>query len=288
MWTWKEEKKSNRSPAPITKSRSLCPKVQPEMESCFCLCVCVCVCVSLNITPPRRWHSCKTSSKMPLSASHQRDEPLRLCETSGFGGFVSSSPDCFDARRSQESPQNCFSLCERKHTSREQKSYSKSTKSTWGHSVSQIGSSCCCHITDNRNKWGCSVPNVQTCEFNQVHRRLWLETHAAFLSYDSITRLFSSTVKGGRPSPDCTLSSVTLFFFGGGQGLISHLMCSIWMWILWVFLGGTGDGADRFLMQPCACEDFSMGTAYKPNYCSQQMEAWGWGWRGGDDFQMLK
>lgn len=73
------------------------------------------------------------------------------------------------------------------------------------------------------------------------------------------------------------------FFFGGGQGFISHLMCSVWMWILWVFLGGTDDGADRFLMQPCACEDFSMGTAYKPNYCSQQMEAWGWGWgwRGG-------
>lgn len=48
------------------------------------------------------------------------------------------------------------------------------------------------------NKWAVFYQSweVQTCEFNQVHRRLWLETHAAFLSYDLITRLFSSRVKG--------------------------------------------------------------------------------------------
>lgn len=51
----------------------------------------------------------------------------------------------------------------------------------------------------HRNKWAVFYQswNVQTCEFNQVHRRLWLETHAAFLSYDLITRLFSSRVRGG-------------------------------------------------------------------------------------------
>lgn len=49
------------------------------------------------------------------------------------------------------------------------------------------------HCKKKRKSW-----NVQTCESNQVHRRLWLETYAAFFSYDLITRLFSSTVKGGR------------------------------------------------------------------------------------------
>lgn len=48
------------------------------------------------------------------------------------------------------------------------------------------------------NKWAVFYQSwkVQTCEFNQVHRRIWLETHAAFLSYDLITRLFSFRVKG--------------------------------------------------------------------------------------------
>lgn len=33
-----------------------------------------------------------------------------------------------------------------------------------------------------------------------------------------------------------------------------------------------------FFFNGCeAGEDFSMGTTYKPNYCSQQMEAWGGG-----------
>ena len=176
------------------------------------VCVCVCVWVWALLLPDadiavKHLQRCHLAPHIKGTSHSDCVKPVDLVDLSHHHHIDSA------LLAAKSRLKTVFFLCERKHTSWEQKSYSKSTQSTWGHSVSQIGSSCCCHITDIRNKWGCSVPNVQTCEFNQVRRRLWLETHAAFLSYDSITRLFSSSVKGGRPSPDCTLSSVTLLFF---------------------------------------------------------------------------
>lgn len=73
----------------------------------------------------------------------------------------------------------------------------------------------------HRNKWAVFYQswNVQTCEFNQVHRRPWLETHAAFLSYDLITRLFSSSVKGVGLT---RLYIVLGYTFEGGQSINSR------------------------------------------------------------------
>ncbi len=141
----------------------------------------------------------------------------------------------FDIHHSQNANQlkTFFPLWE-KHTSRKQKS-GVSNQQTYMRSL------CLPNWFQlllphhwHRNKWAVFYQswNVQTCEFNQVHRRLWLETHAAFLSYDLITRLFSPRVKGvgltrlyivlSYTFEKDKVSSVVCF--------ISRLMCSVWQW----------------------------------------------------------
>lgn len=99
----------------------------------------------------------------------------------------------------------------------------------------------------HRNKWAVFYQswNVQTCESNQVHRRPWLGTHAAFLSYDLITRLFSTTVKGVALTRldivwSYTLEEVNVLTVGWYVAPVAVILGR---------LGGTDDGADRFSMQ---------------------------------------
>lgn len=64
----------------------------------------------------------------------------------------------------------------------------------------------------------------------------------------------------GPGPPNCTLSSVTLF--QGRQWFISHMTC---------MASGSEPGLAwgcEILQASCACEDFSMGTTHKPNYCT--------------------
>lgn len=61
------------------------------------------------------------------------------------------------------------------------------------------------------------------CESNQVHSWLWLETYAAFLSSDLITRLFSCKVSGVGLSRSHILSRTPC----GGKSLISCPVCMV-------------------------------------------------------------
>lgn len=65
--------------------------------------------------------------------------------------------------------------------------------------------------------------NAQICESNQVHSWLWLETYAAFLSSDLITRLFSCKVSGVGPSRSHIVFSRTPC---GGQRFINCPTCT--------------------------------------------------------------
>lgn len=203
MGTWQKEKKiaAIKSLTPTTKNKSLCPDLRQK---------CVYVCV-LNIFPPRHWHSCKTSSKMPLRAIHQIDQTLRLLETSNFTlePHLSHHHQIFDRPRQPNTTKptpNSFPSLGETHKPKAENLVFQINKPTLGHSVLPNWFQLLLPHHWHCNKWAVFYQscNSQTCESNQVHRRLWLETHAAFLSYDLITRLFSSTVKGGLGSQDCT------------------------------------------------------------------------------------
>lgn len=231
--------------------------------------MCVCVSVSLNVTPPRRWHSCKTSSKMPLSTSHQRHRALRL---SGFSLWAelrfSHHHQVHDAHLSQRVNQpKRFSLIPFFFFLREthwQRAKKKTQKTGIPNQQTYMRSLCPPNWFQlflphhwHCNKWAVFYQSwdVQTCEFNQVHRRLWLETHAAFLSYDLITRLFSSRVKGVGLTRLYIVLSYTfsffffLFFCGRRKKVLSVAWCgSSDSGPGMSFCGADGE-ADRFLMQ---------------------------------------
>lgn len=166
---------------------------------------------------------------MPLSALHQRDPTLRLCETSGFSLFhLSHHHQVSGAHRRQNANQLRTFLFPSLRETHEQ----KAQKSVFQINKTYMRSLCLPNWFQlllphhwHRNKWAVFYQswNVQTCEFNQVHRRLWLETHAAFLSYDLITRLFSSRVKGVGLCRLYIVSSYT-----SSRGFISRLMCGVW------------------------------------------------------------
>lgn len=117
------------------------------------------------------------------------------------------------------------------------------------------------HCKKKKKSW-----NVQTCESNQVRRRLWLETYAAFFSYDLITRLFSSTVKRGRTLQIAHCLDWSFFFLS-----LTWCVCVV-RWWTWVWCR-----PQRCSSFKAAC-DFSMGTPYKPNYCTRKWRLRVGGW----------
>lgn len=200
MWTWKRrgKKRSSRSLTPITKKQESVPRLQPK----------VCVCWTFLL--PDTDIAVKHLQKMPLSALLQRDFDLARTDLT-LQPRLSHHQQLSDSSRQPNANQNQLQTLGETRQPRAENLVFQINKPTLGHSVLQIGSSCCCHITDiaTNGLFSTKSCNSQTCEFNQVHRRLWLETHAAFLSYDLITRLFSSTVEdgegeGGSGLGDCT------------------------------------------------------------------------------------
>lgn len=100
-------------------------------------------------------------------------------------------------------------------------------------------------VVATSQQMGCFLPKLKcpNIESNQVHRRLWLETHAAFLSYDLITRLFSSRVKGAGLSRLYIVLSYT--FSWKTMVHQSPDVYGVWQWT-W---DGSSDGAATFLKQ---------------------------------------
>lgn len=208
---------------------------------------------------------------MPLSTIHQRDQTLRLTVNlvwwlSGVCLIVSWFLRFFFL----PAPTKMYTLPPPSAETLKQKAKSSGTLNQHTNMRSPCPLNCFQLLLPHhwhRNKWAVFYQsrNVQTCEFNQVRRRLWLKPHAAFLSSDLITRLFSPALK----KVGCTGLRVVLGYTF--WGLLS-VWCRKRTWEVSV-----APMMELIFNAACAFKACSMGTTYKLNYCSQQMEAWGGG-----------
>lgn len=145
-------------------------------------------------------------------------------------------------------------------------------KPTWGHPVSQIGSSCSCHITNIAiNRLFSSEAEMSkhvnspgsTDGFDWKH----------MLHFWAVTRKHASFLLDLRGSGSCIeLGSKWHSWWCYQPAGLTHLGLNLW---------GRCDvekrGGDTFFYSVCVWKDCSMGTANKTNCCSQQTEDRGGG-----------